>query len=392
MELFCRNELYSRVVRFQKYLESENIDIALFSLNSDLFYFTGSIQRGLLIIPKKSKPVYFVRKDYRRALEESPLDVEIFDYEKIKELTKGIASAGIPMDVTTLSDLNFLKNKILPTEIAIKDVSYTLALTKMIKSESEISLIKKAATINTRIMEHAKSCYHDGMKDSEMQIEVESFARTSLGHQGMYWTRGSNMDAALSLVVTGISSLKATYTDFPIGGVGLSPSIAQGASGDIIGDSFVIDFVGCIHGYVADSTRTFFTKPPSQKIIQIYSELVDINRAIVSFISPGVSAQETYNFTIAAIEDCDWKDWFMGLNQKAKFVGHGVGVEINQLPVIAEKQDIMFENSMVIAIEPKIFVPDYGIVGIEDTYLLEDDKLISLTGDPSNIYDFVIDN
>jgi len=260
----------------------------------------------------------------------------------------------------------------------------------MIKTISEIKLIKMAAEINIKTMEYVKMCYNSGMKDYQLQIEIESYARSVLSHPGIFWTRGANMDATISLVVTGKTSMVPTYTDFVIGGRGLSPFIAQGASGEILGDSFVVDFVGVSHGYLADSTRTFFTSPPPEKIVRIYNELITVKNQLVDFIYNGVTANDSYNFIDALVSEYEWGNWFMGLDQKVKFVGHGLGIEINQLPVIAPKQYQTFEENMVIAIEPKIFVPDYGIIGIEDTYLLEDNKLHSLTGNPDNIDDFVI--
>jgi len=230
------------------------------------------------------------------------------------------------------------------------------------------------------------------MRDIDLQVELESYARTELGHPGMVWIRGFNMEGGLSLVVTGTSALKPTYTEFPIGGLGTSPSVAQGASGEKITNNFVVDFIGTHHGYNADSTRTFFVKEPGEYIRKIYSELTDMFNNIVNFISPNVTAEETYNYATSFISDCDcdWKEWFMGLEQKVKFVGHGIGTEVNQFPVIAPKQKIKFEDNMVIAIEPKIFVPDYGIIGLENSYIMKNGRLKSLTGELAPIEEYIV--
>jgi Xaa-Pro aminopeptidase len=211
-----------------------------------------------------------------------------------------------------------------------------------------------------------------------------------LGHHGSFWLRGGNMEAALSLVVTGTSALAPTYTDFPIGGIGLTPSSAQGASGAIIGESFVIDFIGTHHGYNSDSTRTFFINEPETSIKTIYAELTTLLNQIKEMVILGVTGEDVWNNLMELISTKSWKEWFMGLDQKVKFVGHGIGVELNQLPVIAPRQKIKFENNMTIAIEPKIFIPNYGIIGIENTYLMRKGKLESITGSCDNIDDFII--
>jgi Xaa-Pro aminopeptidase len=390
MRLFEKEELLKRISRFQNKMIKSNIDIALFSLNSDLFYFTGSIQKGLLLIFAKKEPIYFVQKNLSRAKDETPISIEMFSKEKIKKLLSLEKNIGLPMDVTLLSDLNFFKRKLFSSHHEIKDISLILALTKSIKTKKELDFIIKAADINIKIMSYAKEVFYPGINDIEMQAEIEFFAKKELGHQQLFWTRGQNMDAGMSLVVTGISALQPTYTNFPIGGKGVNPSIAQGPCGDVIEDSFVVDFIGTFNGYNADSTRTFFVKEPNKNIVKIYNELNELMKKIVDFIKPGVLAKDVWNFTLKSVENYDWKDGFMGLEQKVKFIGHGIGTEVNQLPVIASKQEIPFENNMVFAIEPKVFVKNYGIIGIENTFLLSNESTVSLTGYTENIEDFII--
>lgn len=387
IDLFDLNELQSRVERFGRHLSSRNIDCALLTSNQDLFYFTGSVQKGVVIINKTGGISYFVRKNFDRATFESPLDVKEWDIEKISSLVT--ENWSMPLDITTVSEYQFYKAK-LAVKTDAADCSLPLALTKMIKSQNEIELIKKAGTINSRIMEYAKSVYYQGITDIEIQAEIESYAKKELDHQGLFWIRGSNMEASMGLVVTGTDALSPTYTDFPIGGIGLSPAVAQGASGKIVSSSFVVDFIGCYLGYCADSTRTFFAGEPEKKIAVIYSELNSFLDDVLDQIKPGGTGDEVYSHAMKLVEKFSWKDLFMGYEQKVKFIGHGIGTEVNQLPVIAPKQKIPFENNMLIAIEPKIFIPGYGIVGIENTYLVENGSLSSITGKCDNINDWII--
>ncbi|HSW59737.1 MAG TPA: M24 family metallopeptidase, partial [bacterium] len=90
------------------------------------------------------------------------------------------------------------------------------------------------------------------------------------------------------------------------------------------------------------------------------------------------------------LEKYSWKEIFMGYEQKVKFIGHGIGTEVNQLPVIAEKQKTPLENNMVIALEPKVFLPGYGVIGIENTYIILDGVPVSITGECNNINEFTI--
>ena len=65
---------------------------------------------------------------------------------------------------------------------------------------------------------------------------------------------------------------------------------------------------------------------------------------------------------------------FMGYGEnRVRFLGHGVGLELDELPVLAEKIDMRLESGMVLAVEPKAFVEPYGPVGVENTYIVTDD-------------------
>ncbi len=386
MRLFSIEELNRRIERFRSFLTGLEIDCAVLTSNQDLFYFTGSVQKGVLIIQTEGETVYFVRKNFDRACNESPLRIEPWDNDSIKRMIKGRWSMA--MDITTVSEYLFYRSKFSP-DVDAKDCSNALSLTKTVKSEEEMDLIKRAGCINISIMEQAKKIYHPGITDIEIQAEIESHAKKKLSHQGLFWIRGSNMEGSMGLVVTGKDSLAPTYTDFPIGGVGLSPAVAQGASGVRVEKSFVIDFIGSSYGYCADSTRTFFVEAPDKKITEIYLELNDLLDKTVEKIVPGVTGEEIYNFVLSEVDKYSWKDYFMGYHQKVKFIGHGIGMEVNQLPVIAPRQNLHFENGMVFAVEPKIFLPDFGVIGVENTYIL-DGRLNSVTGDCRNIEDWII--
>ena len=387
MRLFDRSELVSRIERFSNLLSKFDIDTALITSNMDLFYFTGSVQKGTLVINSAGEAFYFVKKNFERAKNESALEVRPWNAEDISEKMNG--GWAVPMDLMTLSEHGFLKKKLGLSKDA-SDCSLPLALTKMQKSDIEIDLMKKAATINVRVMEFTKKVFRQGMTDIDIQAEIESFAKKECGHQGLFWVRGANMEASMGLVVTGPAALAPTYTDFPIGGEGLSPAVAQGAAGNQISESFVVDFIGSSYGYCADSTRTFFIGRPDKKIAAIYNELNDLLSMIVDKTVPGITGEEVYNFVMEQVAKRSWKDNFMGYHQKVKFIAHGIGSEVNQLPVMAPRQKIPYENGMCIAVEPKIFLPDYGVVGIENTYLMKDGHLESLTGCCQNIEDFII--
>ncbi|HDT11803.1 MAG TPA: hypothetical protein ENN58_03600, partial [bacterium] len=160
MRLFGVEELENRLERFKNYLSKLEIETAVLTSNPDLYYFTGSVQKGTLVVQVNGETIYFVRKNYDRACRESPLEVRKWNGDEIKTMIKGHWS--MPMDVTTVSEYFFYKSK-LSLNADAKDCSQALALTKTVKSEEEAALMKRAGKINISIMEYAKTLYYPGI-------------------------------------------------------------------------------------------------------------------------------------------------------------------------------------------------------------------------------------
>ncbi|MFO7736355.1 MAG: Xaa-Pro peptidase family protein [bacterium] len=390
MHLFTKSETDFKLKQFQKKLVENKTDCALLTANSDLFYFTGSVQKGVLFIPSEGRAVYYVTKNIQRASEESAVEVVPFDKNELKSRLADMPEIGLAFDTTTMSEKLWFEKKILPESVTVTDISFLLMTSKMLKHDSEIERIERAAEINRDIMNFVVEIYKPGMTDIDVQSEIDSHAKRDLGHQQLFYLRGKNMFAGMSLVVGDKSGLEPTYTDFPVGGKGPNSSVAQGPCGEKIKNSFLVDFLGAVDGYTADSTRTFFINEPGEKIKKIYRELNEVVRFIVSLSEKEMSSGEIYRETIEHIKRYSWEEGFMGLSQKVPFFGHGIGSEVNQLPIMAPKQKTKLTENMVVAIEPKIFVPDYGIVGVEDTWLFKNGKMKSLTGNAENMENFVI--
>ena len=100
-----------------------------------------------------------------------------------------------------------------------------------------------------------------------------------------------------------------------------------------------------------------------------------------------INENEQYRKTSEAAErkEAGLEEYFMGLKQKAGFIGHGVGIEVNEMPVIAPRSRDILEAGNVIALEPKFVIPSVGAVGIENTYVVRDNGLECLTNAPEEI-------
>jgi len=164
--------------------------------------------------------------------------------------------------------------------------------------------------------------------------------------------------------------------------VGLYPATPNGGSERRMaaGETLVADIVGGCGGYLVDKTRTFALGEPSPDMAAAHRFVLDLNAELESLLKPGILSSHLYQYALNHVNDSPYAAGFMGAGEsQVRFIGHGVGLELDELPVLAEGFDIPLEAGMTIAVEPKIFFAGRGGVGIENTYLLTESGFEKLT-------------
>lgn len=139
---------------------------------------------------------------------------------------------------------------------------------------------------------------------------------------------------------------------------------------------------GCgVDGYHTDKTMTYqFGGKLPEEAARIHYKCVEIQDRIADMLRPGVIPSDVYRKILSSLSP-DFLNNFMGYkNLKVKFLGHGIGLNIDEYPVIAEGFDEPFENGMFIAVEPKFGIANIGMVGIENTFMVSPSGGISITG------------
>lgn len=147
------------------------------------------------------------------------------------------------------------------------------------------------------------------------------------------------------------------------------------------GDLVFID-VGCgVCGYHTDKTMTYMMNShPKNDISDINDRLYDIQMETAKLLKPGAIPSEIYDTIMGTIEP-EFLDNFMGFkNRRASFLGHSIGLQIDELPVIAKRFDEPIEKNMVFAIEPKKGIEGFGMVGTENTFIVTARGAESVTG------------
>ncbi|MCK4536900.1 MAG: aminopeptidase P family protein, partial [Desulfuromonadales bacterium] len=198
MRITPATELETRINRLQSEMESNDLDAILIIQNADLFYFTGSIQQGVLYVPASGVPLYMVRKDIQRARMEAGLK-EIVPFRSIRDLP-GVLNefgvnlpekAGMELDVVPVATYQRFQ-KVLGNCI-VTDATPLIRNVRAIKSKYEIGIMKDAGVQVNKVCERAREIIREGMTDLELAAELEFVARKE-GHQGITRMRGFNSE------------------------------------------------------------------------------------------------------------------------------------------------------------------------------------------------------
>ena len=199
-----------------------------------------------------------------------------------------------------------------------------------------------------------------------------------------------NSDFHYGAVSSGPTALHPHAFDGPVGTRGLYAAVPQGAGSRIIGrnEPVVIDFVSGYSGYNVDETRVFSLGPVHERLAEAHEFALTVLRRIEDHLSPGTLASAIYEEVATDVNDHALAPYFMGHgDNRVRFLGHGVGLELDEWPVIAPKFDVSLEPGMTIAIEPKVFLPDLGGAGVENTYLITEEGFEKLTTNDESIRD-----
>ena len=392
MDLLPKSEVADRVHQIQAWMQHASVDAVFVLQNADLFYFSGTVQIGLLCLPASGEPLYLVQKSLTRARLESPLErlVSLPALKKAPDMLSGegvgpLKRIGLEMDVLPAS--YYLRFQSLFPNREFVDASDAIRKIRMVKSEYEVGQIRQAALMLKRAFSEIPGWMGPGTTEIELQGRLEGFLRQQ-GHQGITRMRGLNYEIAYGTVSSGPSASYPTCFPGPVGFVGLYPGIPNGGGMRELahGDPVMADIVGGYGGYIADKTRTYVRGELPRDMRDGHEFILEMMGELRSMLRPGVSCSEIYRSALDRVRESPYAANFMGLgDSQVRFVGHGVGLELNDWPVLAPGFDLPLETGMTIAVEPKIFFPERGGVGIEDTYLITPNGPEKLTPFEENI-------
>jgi len=379
-----RDELDRRCRSLQGLIRRRGAQGALIVQNADLYYFAGTIQRSHLFIPAEGKPLLLVKKSYPRARQESSLE-EVVPLENLKDLPGVLASYGytrlesVGMELDVLPAALYLKYRDLLQPAEVVDLSHSIRTVRMVKSAYEIEALKGAAELSRAMFARVGEYLREGISEVELAGRLEAEYRR-LGHQGYVRMRGFNQEVAYGHLMSGSNLAVPSFLDSPEGGPGVNPSFPQGPGIKRIArnEPVMVDYVGVWEGYMVDQARIFCLGRLPELFTRAHEAAISIQEEIKKSARPGVLCEDLYGLALRMASEYGLKENFMGFPEPAPFVGHGVGIELDELPVLAKGFKTPLAEGMVLALEPKFVFPA-GEVGIENTFVVGEKGLQPLT-------------
>ncbi|MDL2255029.1 Xaa-Pro peptidase family protein [Parabacteroides sp. OttesenSCG-928-K15] len=366
--------------RLQENMRQTGADGCLLSADVNLYYVTGRVYSGYFYLPVTGAPWFFVKRPNGLKGE------QVLYIRKPEQIPEIFAEQGIPMpkklllegDELTYNDYTRLLAAFQPEETG--NATALLRQVRSVKTPWEISRFRISARQHALTYSEVAACFHPGMTDIQFQYEIEKCMRKN-GSMGLFRAFGANMDIFMGSILAGENAETPSPFDFALGGGGPNTSMPIGANGTLLkeGTAVMVDMAGNYTPYITDMTRVFSVGKLPEEAYRAHQVALDIQQAVIDTARPGTSCAELYNISLNIAEKTGLSANFMGTRQQAKFVGHGIGIQINELPVLTPRSKEILEPGMVFALEPKFVLPGVGAVGIENSFLVTDDGLEKLT-------------
>jgi len=381
-----KSEINERIKKLQRKLNENNIDGVLILQKADLFYFSGTIQDAHLYVPCDNDSILMVYKDLERTIAESSIK-NIVPLKNIGQICSLLHDNGyalpriLGMELDVLPVNLYFNYKSLFEHAKIVDISHHIRLIRAVKSAYEIDMIRKAAELSDKIADRVKEFLHEGVSEIELAGKIEARAR-KLGHPGIVRMRLWGSELFYGHLLSGPCAAVPSYLSSPTGGTGVSPAVAQSAGFRRIqrGEPVLVDYVFVLNAYMSDHARIFALDNLPDDLIMAHESMLKVQSVIKKEAKPKVKAGKLYDMALELTKELGYEEYFMGVgDRRIRFVGHGIGLELDEYPFLAKGQELELAKGMTIAVEPKLIFPGKGVVGIENTHVVTSEGLKQLT-------------
>ena len=370
----------------QARLRAVGADALLVTTNVNTLYLSGRVFMGHIYLPVEGAPLFFVRRPAGLQGE------RVVAFNKPEQIPEMLRAAGLPQPQKLLMEGDELAfsawqrlAEVFGAE-AVGNGSALLRQSRACKTAYEVRLMRKTGQRHAEVIARYASVYEPGMTDQAWSIELFHLMLQA-GCLGIFRIAGGSMESFMGTILAGDNGAAVSPYDFALGGAGLHPSLPVGQSGVVLksGMAVMVDIAANFYGYLTDCSRTFAIERLSPEACDAHQLSIAIQKAIAAAGKPGVACEALYQMALDMAATAGMADYFMGGVQKAKFIGHGTGLVINEQPVIGARSKDVLAEGMCIALEPKFVIPGAGAVGVEDTFLVTAGGMQNLTACDTDI-------
>lgn len=374
------SELRNRWRLIQKEMAKQGAEGCLLAGNVNLFYVADRVFSGYFYLPLEGNPFFFVKRPVGLKGE------NIHYIRKPEQIAEILAEKGIVLPKTLMLELDELSYNEVTRLQSIFTPEQTFNATaivrkvRTVKSPYEIGLLRLSGQLHAACYNEVPKLYKPGMTDIDFSIEIERLFRQkgALGHFRVF---GQSMEIFMGSVIAGDNADAPSPYDFAMGGSGLHSSLPVGGNGTILtpGTAIMVDMGGTFTGYISDMTRVFSVGKVAPLAYDAHQLALEIQNDIEAIAKPGVATCELYNMAIEKVKKHNLLPYFMGYSQQAGFIGHGIGIQINESPVLAPRSKEILTEGHIFALEPKFVIPGTGAVGVENTFVVNANGIEKLT-------------
>ncbi len=371
------SELENRVTSIQSEMQKHEIDGALLFHVPNSFYFIGRGFEGFTWVPVEGAPRAFVRRglEYHVASGAKHLEPAV-GFSKLSKVIGKHKRIGTELDVVPYNHFKRIAGSHVAQEIV--DIHPAVLDLRAIKSEYELDLMRKSGHLLAESMEYAAQTMEAGMTEAALAARIDTYL-CERGHPNYIAVRSFSTRVTSNALVVSGSALETLTSFFTVyTGQGHNDHVPIGPSMKKLkpGEPILIDTGSHLNGYITDCARTFAIGELDARLRDDMDAVNQILKSVEKQMRPGNSAKEIFKHAFQLADELGVADRLMGLgDDKVKFLGHGVGLELDEMPLISPWSATELRQRHVFAVEPKIIAPGIGATGTENTYAVRKDGL-----------------
>lgn len=382
-----------RIKFLQDKIQEQELCGALLFYSRDIFYYTGTAQPSYLVVLPEDY-FLFVRSGFDFALNDVFIEKDEMKEERrleniYKEIFSKLQSKNkIATELDILTTNQFFEFKRVFPGYDFVDVSPFVLEQRKRKDTFEISKMKEACEAIDMGHKAVLATLREGITELELAAAVENAHRLA-GHEGIFFTRRPDFFMSTGPISSGPNLFKISGVVYTITGVGLSPSVPAGPSKRKItrGDLVIVDIPTLVNGYHGDQTRTYILGKANAKVKSMYNNLKEIADYLIKNIEIGMKCSEIYQMAIEKSKELKSTDYFLnfGRGRRARIIGHGIGLELNEPPTLSEYDYSEVLDGYVIALDMHMMEENVGVVKLEDVILIDHKGNEILTKSPRQL-------